>query len=120
MPAFRPAGRQERPHQIKAQQPVITPVQHITLDSDGTNQKNAGRLISSVQPKSNRTAHFADSIAAKLKRQSWTQIGNKTPPNVFRSRRGSLAALLEDFLPHPPSQQKTGRGWLSLPYWRDG
>ena len=31
-----------------ARQPVITPVQRITPDSDGTRQKNAGRMISSA------------------------------------------------------------------------
>ena len=32
--------------QIRAWQPVITSVQRITPDSDGTRQKNAGRRIS--------------------------------------------------------------------------
>ena len=41
------AGRNAQ-SQIKTRQSVITPVQHITPDSDGTRQKHAGRLISSA------------------------------------------------------------------------
>ena len=41
------AGRYARTH-IRALQSGIAPVQRITLDSDGTRQNNAGRLISIV------------------------------------------------------------------------
>ena len=106
---------------MKARQLVITPVQRITPDSDGTRQKNAGRLISCEHPKSSRTADVAGSNAAQLKWQSRTRKSEKKhPADVIRSCRGLFAEFLDDFLPHPSSQQKTGRGWLSLPYGRDG
>ena len=37
--------------QIRARQPVMSSVQRITPDSDGTRQNNARRRISSAQPK---------------------------------------------------------------------
>ena len=41
------AGKNAQTH-IMARQPVISSVQRIMPDSDGTRQKNAGRRISSV------------------------------------------------------------------------
>ena len=107
--------------QVSARQPVISSVQRITPDSDGTRPKNAGRRISSAKPKVQSQKLRSPVQTPPISNGSLGPKSLKIGNLVIGGRR-SFHRTSRRFSAPPtlPAENTPGKKKISLPYGRAG